>query len=64
MIRANDLRAMNEGTVQCVEERLSTVDGDRVFLATKGPRIFAVKRHGHHRPHIVAGHGILLGCST
>lgn len=37
MLRRNDLAAMNEGRVVTYEENLTTADGERVFLATKGP---------------------------
>jgi PAS domain S-box-containing protein len=37
LVRANDRRVMAEGRIQSYEEPLSTVDGERLFLATKGP---------------------------
>lgn len=37
MIRANDRRVLAENAVITGEETLSTVDGERVYLATKGP---------------------------
>lgn len=37
MIRANDLRVMAEDRIITYEETLTTVNGDRTFLATKGP---------------------------
>ncbi|MEI7611667.1 MAG: PAS domain S-box protein [Betaproteobacteria bacterium] len=36
-IRANDLRVISENRIETHEEILSTVDGERVYLATKGP---------------------------
>jgi diguanylate cyclase (GGDEF)-like protein/PAS domain S-box-containing protein len=36
-IRANDQRVIALNRITSYEERLSTVDGERVFLATKGP---------------------------
>ncbi|MFZ4536625.1 PAS domain S-box protein [Propionivibrio sp.] len=37
MIRANDRRAIAENRINTYEETLSTSDGERTFLATKGP---------------------------
>lgn len=37
IVRQNDLAAMNGGRVTTYEETVTTVDGDRVFMATKGP---------------------------
>ncbi len=37
MIRANDHRVIAENRIQTFEERLASVDGERTFLATKGP---------------------------
>jgi diguanylate cyclase (GGDEF)-like protein/PAS domain S-box-containing protein len=37
MIRSNDLKVMTEDRVITYEETLTTVIGDRTFLATKGP---------------------------
>ncbi len=37
IVRQNDLAAMNGGRVTTYEEIVTTVDGDRVFMATKGP---------------------------
>jgi diguanylate cyclase (GGDEF)-like protein/PAS domain S-box-containing protein len=37
LIRAIDKRVIAENRINTYEERLSTVDGERVFLATKGP---------------------------
>ena len=37
MIRANDLRVIAEQRINTYEEALSTVDGERIYLATKGP---------------------------
>lgn len=37
MIRANDLRVMAENRIITYEETLATANGDRTFLATKGP---------------------------
>lgn len=37
MIRANDLRVMAENRIITYEETLTTANGDRIFLATKGP---------------------------
>ena len=36
-LRANDRRAIEENRIQTCEERLVTVDGERLFVATKGP---------------------------
>ena len=36
-VRANDRRVMAGGRIQNCEEPLTTVDGERLFLATKGP---------------------------
>lgn len=36
-IQANDRRALAENQINTYEETLSTVDGERTFLATKGP---------------------------
>ncbi|WP_310450103.1 PAS domain-containing protein [Sulfuritalea sp.] len=37
MIRANDLRVVAEQRINTYEEALSTVDGERIYQATKGP---------------------------
>jgi PAS domain S-box-containing protein len=37
MIRANDRRVIAEGHIHSYEETLTTTDGERTFLATKGP---------------------------
>ncbi|GAB3252865.1 PAS domain-containing hybrid sensor histidine kinase/response regulator [Chitinimonas naiadis] len=37
IVRDNDLRVVTEDRVHTYEERVSTVDGDRIYLATKGP---------------------------
>ncbi len=37
MIRANDRRVMEENLINTYEETISTADGDRIYLATKGP---------------------------
>ena len=37
MIRANDRRVLAEQRINTYEEALSTADGERVYLATKGP---------------------------
>ncbi|SDH55585.1 sensor domain-containing protein [Propionivibrio dicarboxylicus] len=37
IVRKNDLVAMNGGHVATYEENMTTADGDRIFLATKGP---------------------------
>jgi len=37
MIRANDLRVIAEQRINTYEEALSTADGERIYLATKGP---------------------------
>jgi PAS domain S-box-containing protein len=37
MIRANDRRVITEGQIHSYEETLATTDGERTFLATKGP---------------------------
>ena len=37
MIRANDRRVIAEGRIHSYEETLTTTDGERTFLATKGP---------------------------
>lgn len=37
VIRANDLQVMTENRVSIREEYVSTTDGERVYLATKGP---------------------------
>ena len=37
MIRANDLRVMAENRIITYEETVTTANGDRTFLATKGP---------------------------
>src|SRR5664279_3287071 len=37
MIRTNDRRVMAENKINTYEETLSTVDGERTYLATKGP---------------------------
>ena len=36
-IRANDLRVIAEQRINTYEEALSTADGERIYLATKGP---------------------------
>lgn len=37
LIRAHDRRVFSSGQVETNEERLNTAEGERVFLATKGP---------------------------
>jgi PAS domain S-box-containing protein len=37
MIRANDRRVIGEGRIHSYDETLTTTDGERTFLATKGP---------------------------
>ena len=37
MIRANDLRVMAENRIITFEETITTANGDRTFMATKGP---------------------------
>lgn len=37
LVRANDIRVIAENRINTYEENLSTVDGERVFLSTKGP---------------------------
>lgn len=37
MLRANDRRVLAEGRVHTYEETVATTDGERTFLATKGP---------------------------
>jgi PAS domain S-box-containing protein len=37
ILRANDCRVIEEGAIKTYEECISTVDGERTFLATKGP---------------------------
>ncbi|MEF8717276.1 MAG: PAS domain-containing protein [Candidatus Accumulibacter necessarius] len=37
MIRANDLRVIADNTTSTFEETLATAEGERTFLATKGP---------------------------
>ncbi|WP_170285799.1 GGDEF domain-containing protein [Propionivibrio limicola] len=37
LIRANDRRVIAENRINTYEEKLDTVDGERIFLATKGP---------------------------
>ena len=36
-LRANDLNVINQTQISTYEETISTVDGDRTYLATKGP---------------------------
>lgn len=36
-IRTNDLRAIDENRINTYEETIATVDGERLFVATKGP---------------------------
>ena len=36
-IRANDRRAVDEDRIGTFEEKIATVDGERLFVATKGP---------------------------
>ena len=36
-LRANDRRVIDENSIRTCEERFVTVDGERIFVATKGP---------------------------
>ncbi|MEI8362773.1 MAG: PAS domain S-box protein [Betaproteobacteria bacterium] len=37
LVRANDLRVISENQISTHEETLTTIDGERTYLATKGP---------------------------